>query len=137
VALPRPVQQPIPIWVGGNSKIARRRVAEHAQGWLPVLGTGEMFTTIRTSELASVSELAAAVTQLRDEAGPRGASIDVGIGYPDHAITEEKADTGRHRDGFAELAEAGVSWLMFSGPSGATRDETVAFLERLGRNYFS
>jgi probable F420-dependent oxidoreductase len=137
VALPRPVQQPIPIWVGGNSKTARRRVAQHAQGWLPVLGTGEMFTTIRTSELASVSELAAAVTQLRADAGPRGASIDVGIGYPDHAIADQNADIGHHRAAFAELAEAGVTWLMFAGPSGATREETAAFLERLGRDYFS
>jgi probable F420-dependent oxidoreductase len=137
VALPRPVQQPIPIWVGGNSKIARRRVAQHAQGWIPVLGTGELMTTIRTAELPAVSDLAAAVTQLRADAGPRGASIDVGISYPGTAaILDPKADAGRHRAAIAELAEAGVTWLTFTGPEGATRPEVTAFLERMGRDYF-
>ena len=32
IALPRPVQDPIPIWIGGNSKAARRRVAERGAG---------------------------------------------------------------------------------------------------------
>jgi probable F420-dependent oxidoreductase len=135
VALPRPVQQPIPIWVGGNSRIARRRVAHHAQGWIPVLGTGELLTTIRTPELASVAELAAAVTQLRADAGPRGASLDIGIGYSAD-LADPKTDVGRHRAALAELGEAGVSWVMIAGPVGATREEAVAFLERLGRDYF-
>jgi probable F420-dependent oxidoreductase len=32
---PRPVQEPIPIWVGGSSKPAMRRAAERGDGWLP------------------------------------------------------------------------------------------------------
>ena len=32
VQRPRPAQDPIPIWIGGNSKLTRRRVAEHARG---------------------------------------------------------------------------------------------------------
>jgi len=32
---PRPVQQPIPIWVGGSTKPALRRVAERGDGWIP------------------------------------------------------------------------------------------------------
>jgi probable F420-dependent oxidoreductase len=32
---PRPVQDTIPIWVGGSSKAAMRRAAERGDGWLP------------------------------------------------------------------------------------------------------
>ena len=35
---PKPVQKPHPpIWVGGNSKPAMRRVARHGDGWIPYL----------------------------------------------------------------------------------------------------
>jgi len=34
---PRPVQRPIPIWVGGNSETALARAARLADGWAPVL----------------------------------------------------------------------------------------------------
>lgn len=32
---PRPVQESVPIWVGGSSAPARRRAAERGDGWLP------------------------------------------------------------------------------------------------------
>ena len=32
---PRPIQSPVPIWVGGSSAPARRRAAERGDGWLP------------------------------------------------------------------------------------------------------
>jgi len=33
--LPHPVQQPIPVWLGGNAPGARRRAGSFADGWLP------------------------------------------------------------------------------------------------------
>ena len=45
IARPRPVQDPIPIWIGGNSRRSRRRVAERAQGWMPMSGTAELSAT--------------------------------------------------------------------------------------------
>ena len=136
VALPRPVQQPVPVWVGGNSATARRRAAR-TQGWIPVLGTGELITTIRTTELATVSDLAAAITQLHADAGPRAAPLDIGLSYPAaSALHDPGTDPGPHRAAVSELAAAGVSWLIIPGPEGATRAEATAFLERLGRDYF-
>ncbi len=32
---PRPIQSPLPIWVGGSSRPAMRRAAERGDGWLP------------------------------------------------------------------------------------------------------
>lgn len=39
---PKPVQSPIPIWVGGESGPALRRIARYAHGWYPV-GTNPQF----------------------------------------------------------------------------------------------
>ena len=36
VFTPKPVQQPIPIWVGGESAPALRRTVRYAHGWYPV-----------------------------------------------------------------------------------------------------
>jgi probable F420-dependent oxidoreductase len=36
VFLPKPVQKPIPIWIGGNSNAALRRATELGEGWHPV-----------------------------------------------------------------------------------------------------
>src|SRR5205085_2823388 len=42
VFIPKPVQNPIPIWVGGESGPALRRTAKYAHGWYPV-GTNPQF----------------------------------------------------------------------------------------------
>jgi probable F420-dependent oxidoreductase len=39
---PKPPQQPVPIWVGGESGPALRRIARYAHGWYPV-GTNPQF----------------------------------------------------------------------------------------------
>ncbi len=33
---PTPVQDPLPIWIGGNATLTRQRVATVAQGWMPM-----------------------------------------------------------------------------------------------------
>jgi probable F420-dependent oxidoreductase len=65
---PRPVQQPRPpIWVGGSSKPAMRRVAERADGWIPQ-------GTPRKDMPASIAYL----TAHRDNVRP-GAELDIGV----------------------------------------------------------
>jgi len=129
IARPRPPQQPIPIWIGGNSKLTMRRVAERANGWLPMLGSASLFVTTRTASLASVGELAAAIAQLRADAGPRGIGLDVAVAYPDLSVYDAGADFGRHRAALAELGEAGTTWVIVPGRS----EEPAAFIERFGK----
>lgn len=130
IARPRPPQQPIPVWIGGNSKLARRRVAQHADGWLPLLGSETLFATTRTPQL-SVANLPEAIAQLRAEAGPRGSDLDVAVAYTDRSLHAANADFGRHRAAIAALEAAGVTWVIIPG-QGTSADHSVAFLERVG-----
>jgi probable F420-dependent oxidoreductase len=132
IARPRPPQQPIPIWIGGNSKLARRRVAERANGWMPMLGSDALFTTARTAAMTAGDQLAAAIAQLRADAGERGADLDVSAAYTEPSVHDADADWGRHREAVAALAAAGVTWVIVPGRAGS-RDSCVAFLERFGK----
>lgn len=41
--LPRPVQEPFPLWVGGNSEAAMRRAGRLGDGWIPSFITPDAF----------------------------------------------------------------------------------------------
>jgi probable F420-dependent oxidoreductase len=81
---PRPVQQPHPpLWFHGNSAFGRARAARHGGGWLGILTTPPLATTIRTTHLPDLAAVAAAVTDLRrrlDAAGKDPGSVAVGLG---------------------------------------------------------
>ncbi|HVV74417.1 MAG TPA: LLM class F420-dependent oxidoreductase [Mycobacteriales bacterium] len=131
VGRPLPVQSPIPIWIGGNSMLTRRRVAERAQGWMPLSGTPELFRTTRTTPLDERTELAGAVAGLRAAAGARGPSIDVMVAHTDLGIADRRADLAKHAEQFAAYEAAGATWVMIPGAT-YTRGDTLDFLERFG-----
>jgi probable F420-dependent oxidoreductase len=132
IALPAPSGQ-IPIWIGGNAPLTLRRVAQRAQGWMPLTGPEQLFTTARTPALKEGEELATAVRDLRAAAGDRGADLDVLITYND-SLGDGVSDAGRHRDAFNALAAAGVTWVSVSGSSGSP-EESLGFIERFGKTY--
>lgn len=53
--LPRPVQQPLPLWIGGNSDAAMRRAGRLGDGWIPSFITPARFAegVARTQEHAA------------------------------------------------------------------------------------
>lgn len=132
IARPRPVQDPVPVWVGGNSKLSRRRVAERAQGWMPMSGGAQLSATARTPVLGSVAELALQTAELRQSAGPRGDRIDVTYSY--RGIAEPAVEPDYHREAFAELGKAGVTWVVVSCPARAA-SATREFLDAFGATY--
>jgi probable F420-dependent oxidoreductase len=138
MARPRPVQDPIPIWIGGNSKLSRRRVAQRAQGWMPMSGGAGLSSTARTPMLGTVQELAAAITGLREAAAEAGRSepIDVLYSYQGEGILTPAVEADRHREALAELEKAGVTWVVVSSRSGEP-SATFEFIEAFGATYLS
>jgi probable F420-dependent oxidoreductase len=132
-AHPRPVSDPHPpIWIGGNSAGARRRVAERADGWAPFPAHPLMAEYIRTSALDTLEKLGTAIDDLhrRLEANDRDpATVDISFanragGNP----AKDTFDPDAHLAGLDELAALGVTWVQF-GPPGdsiAHAAETIA-----------
>jgi len=123
VALPPPVQRPIPLWFGGNSTQTLRRVATRGAGWMPLIGPPAHARTTRTPAVSTPEDVAEQVRRLRAFAGSRADSIDIVVAYMDAAIPNGGIE--RHRSSLARLAEAGATWIVVPGPIG-----TGATIER-------
>jgi probable F420-dependent oxidoreductase len=135
IARPRPVQDPIPIWIGGNSKLSRRRAAERAQGWMPMSGPPELSATARTVAISSQDELARMIGEVQDAAAAAGREpIDILYSYGDPGIQQPNVEADRHREQMAELERIGVTWGVVSP---RTRDPLAVldFIEAFGATY--
>ncbi|WP_067680667.1 LLM class F420-dependent oxidoreductase [Nocardia miyunensis] len=136
IARPRPVQDPIPIWIGGNSKLTQRRVAAHAQGWMPMSGGAQMSSTTRTPELGPIGQLAGDIAELRASAQQQGRTDPIDVVYSYHAdgLGTPTDDPDRNRETFAELDKAGVTWIVVSSRT-RERTATLDFIESFGATY--
>jgi probable F420-dependent oxidoreductase len=131
VCRPTPRQERIPIWIGGNSVLARRRVARWADGWLPIRTQGHQVARRSTAALGTVAELAAMIAQLRadrEQAGQR-APLDVLYNADD---LDPLRDTGEYLGRVRQLERAGVTWLNYV-PPGPGLDQATAQILRFGR----
>jgi probable F420-dependent oxidoreductase len=131
---PRPAQNPIPIWIGGNSKLTRRRVAAGAQGWMPMGIPPEMAKSTRSPHIDGNAALAAMISEVQDLAGERAGEIDFCMSYGGAGIDRPTVDVERHRDGIAELAAIGVNWVTVGPPPGGP-SEVLDFARGFGETY--
>jgi probable F420-dependent oxidoreductase len=117
-SVPPPVQRPHPpIWVGGNSRIARRRAAASGEGWAPLIIGAEQSKTTRTPAIENVEGLRTAIADLRqltEEAGRDPAGIDVQVQWRELAIDRDPDDTLRLLE---QLADVGVTWVVLNPPN--------------------
>lgn len=134
IGRPRPVRQPIPIWIGGNATLTLRRVATRAQGWMPLTGPAGMFSTVRSPEVSSVDDLAARLAVLKAYAGDRYAELDIVCAYNDGSNADTDGDTERHRDRLGQLAELGATHIVIPGPAGV-RPRAEEFLQGFAELY--
>jgi probable F420-dependent oxidoreductase len=131
IGRPVPLQQPIPIWIGGNAPLTRRRVAQRAQGWMPLLGSAELSATTRTPHIGDTDDLAAKIAEVKVMAGDRAPDLDFAIVYTDSSIADPTLDIERHRDAFGRLAAAGATWIIVCGVT-TEASATVDFLAAFG-----
>ncbi len=135
-ANPKPRQEPHPpIWIGGNSRRARRRVARYAQGWTPFHAPAAMARTTKTPVLETHEHLRGFLDELwkmcEEERRDRS-EIDVHFhndsgGSP----ADPKFEVGAHLAGIRELAGMGVTWIGVGTP-GDGIDHAIETLARYG-----
>jgi probable F420-dependent oxidoreductase len=133
---PKPVQNPLPIWVGGESRPAMRRAARIGDGWYPI-GVNPQ------QRLDSLARLRAGMERMRGMVREAGRDLGAfGFGYRVQAFGEslpDKADDGERRlfSGSAEdiagdlrsFRELGVRQVDFSYAAGS-REDTLARMRR-------
>ena len=138
IARPRPVQDPIPIWIGGNSRLSRRRVARSAQGWMPMMGGAQLTATARTPAIESLEQLAGMIREVREDAEANGRTdpVEVLSSYAGTSSLTPAADADRHREAFAEREKAGITNMVISVPSRSAA-QTMEFLAAFGETYIA
>ncbi|MCY3643812.1 MAG: LLM class F420-dependent oxidoreductase [Acidimicrobiaceae bacterium] len=119
-ANPKP-SGPIPIWIGGNSRLSRRRVVEKADGWVPFPAPRGLAATARTVPLETLDDLRTLLDDLwrqAESAGRDPAEIDISFmtltgGSPAGKDFNPEA----HLEALDQLATLGVTWCAAPIPS--------------------
>ncbi|CAN5710926.1 LLM class F420-dependent oxidoreductase [soil metagenome] len=130
-ANPKPAH--IPIWIGGNSALARRRVATYGDGWCPFPAPAGLSRTTRTPTLETVDDFArmlADLARMTEEQGRDPKALDVAFrvnagGQP----SADGFDADAHGEELAELAAIGMTWNGVGIPG----DSLAHALETLDR----
>jgi probable F420-dependent oxidoreductase len=110
---PTPIQKPFPpMWLGGNSRIVRRRVAEWADGWAPLtIGGAALGKLAHTAPILSDDQFAQQIVQLKKDAADLGRDPDaIDIAAIGTARPGPDASLAERVDHLHGLAEIGVTW---------------------------
>lgn len=125
----------VPIWIGGNSKLSRRRVAKTADGWVPFPAPRALAHTTKTPPLETPNDLSKMLDYLWREldASDRDRSeIDVCCGSLDGAaLADDAFHIASHLAGLAELSTLGVTWTSVTVPGDSITHATES-LQRYG-----
>jgi probable F420-dependent oxidoreductase len=109
---PPQVQRPHPpLWLGGNAKIVRERVASWGDGWAPMLGGGVLAQTTRTAAITTDDDFSQALDDLAERLANHGRSLsDIDIVGSITPTRVGLSDTSAYLDGLTQLASLGVTW---------------------------
>jgi probable F420-dependent oxidoreductase len=118
---PRPVQQPHPpIWIGGNSRRARQRVADYGDGWTPILGGDILARTTRTAPIPDLGTLARYVADLHHRlqvAGRDPSTVTVQLQGGGGRVLEDQTSFAPYLEWLAEVEAAGATQLIVEIPA--------------------
>jgi len=131
-ANPKPAH--LPIWIGGNSALTRRRVARYGDGWNPFPAAPRLAQTARTQVLETLDDLAPMIEHLRrhiEEAGRDPSAIDITFttGLPGPA--DSGFDPGAELEALDRMAGLGVTWSSTSVPADSL-EHSIEALQRYG-----
>jgi len=131
---PAPIQERAPLWIGGNSAIAKQRVAKYAVGWAPMLADPTVATTSRTPAITSVEQLADHIVDVRERVSAQGrdpSTIDIcGGDSPAGGVIGHDGrwfEAERSLDWVGKMADIGVTWIN----TGASSLDQAANLDAL------
>ena len=135
-AHPRPTSRPHPpIWIGGNSGLARQRVADRGDGWCPFPAPAGMAQTSRTVVLDTPERLAELIDDLRrrlDAAHRDPATVDIAFSTRDGGDPGSEAfDADANLAALDHLAGLGVTWVQVSLP-GDSVEHAIEAVQRYG-----
>jgi hypothetical protein len=101
---------------------------------MPMIGGAELSTTARTTTIATLDEAASKIAEVARAAADAGRSEPLAflVAYRPEVSLLDQPD--RHREAFAELEAAGITWLTVSTPS-VDFEATAEFLEAFGSLY--
>jgi len=133
-SLPRPTSPDgPPIWVGGNSRAARRRAVTLADGWTPIAqdeGMAAITGTPALTDTATLAEQIGEVQAARREAGRADADIAF-TPFEKAALREGAAPFGTAvKRALGAYEDAGVTWLVIE-PLSRSFGDFEADLERI------
>ena len=102
------------------------------------MGSAELSRTTQTPMLGTFADVASAIGEVKEwaEASGRTEPLDFLCSYPDPSIHQPAADSDRHRQAFADMERAGVTWLIVSAPGGEPA-ATDQFLDAFGLTYLT
>jgi probable F420-dependent oxidoreductase len=93
---PKPIQSPLPIWIGGSSKAAIRRTARYGTGWL--------------SGVQAPAQIAPVIAAIREQSAAEGRPIDddhYGAGFAYRFGSWDDPIVQRTADALSRVADAG------------------------------
>lgn len=133
----RPVQRPHPpLWIGGNSRAALRRVAQFGNGWMPLIVDRAMAASIRTDAIETAEQFSARLAELHGRLAAAGRdpdSVDVQVVCPPTDLDDRHAVAAAH-DFLDDLRERGATWTVVhvdgSGPRHA-----LDYIERFAEEF--
>jgi probable F420-dependent oxidoreductase len=136
-AHPRPVSDPHPpIWIGGNTGAARKRVVNYGDGWCPFPAPAVLAQTARTATM-DAERLAPGIDDLRrrfDEAGRDWSLIDITFTNPDGGSPgDDGFNSDAYLSGLEKLAAIGVTWVQVGLP-GDSLAHVLETIERFGKS---
>jgi probable F420-dependent oxidoreductase len=134
-AHPRPLSRPHPpIWIGGNTAAARRRVTTHGDGWCPFPAPAMLAQTARTAEMNSET-LGDGIADLRrrlEGAGRDPSGIDISFTNAEGGSPGDDAfNSDAYLSSVEKLAALGVTWLQVGLP-GDSVAHVLETIERFG-----